>query len=231
MKKPSKLLSALTSLLLAVTVLTGAVAVPILWRGFYYLQINALDLTARTGFSAETIRGAFDEVMNYLVWGAEFGTGQLPYSAEGFAHFADCQFLFRLDFIALGVSLLAVVVILGLCHSKKLRLHRFLGHGVAFWTFAGLTTCLVVLGIWAAVDFPSLFTAFHHIAFPNKENWLFNAATDPIILILPEAFWLRAAALVGGLTVGISGLLALAEHILLPRQAPTVFEELTELPR
>lgn len=231
MKKPSKLLSALTSLLLAVTVLTGAVAVPILWRGFYDLQISALNLPAATGYSAEVIREAFDEVMNYLVWGAEFGVGQLTYSAEGFAHFADCQFLFRLDFLAFGVSLLAVLLILGLCHGKKLRLHRFCGHGVAFWAFVGSALCLLILGVWAVADFTSLFTALHHLAFPHKVNYSFDPVTDPIILLLPEAFWLRVAALVGGLTLGVSGLLALAEHFLLPRQAPTVFEELTELTR
>ena len=60
MKKGSKLLSALTSLLLAVALVTGAVAVPILWRGFYYGQIEALALPAQTGFSPEIIRGAFD---------------------------------------------------------------------------------------------------------------------------------------------------------------------------
>lgn len=231
MKKPSKALSLLTSLLLAVAVLTGAIAVPILWRGFYYLQIDSLALPARTGYSPALIREAFDEVMDYLVFGGEFGTGQLPYSQEGYAHFADCRFLFRLDFIALAVSLVLVVLILWLCRKNHLRLHHFFGHGVAFWTFLGLVLCLAALGIWAAVDFSSLFTAFHHLAFPDKTNWLFNAATDPIILILPEAFWLRAAALVGGLTLGVSGLLALAEHFLLPHQAPTVFEELTELPR
>ena len=56
MKRPSKFFSILTTVALALFLITGAVAVPILWRGFYYGQIGALSLPSRTGFSLEVIR-------------------------------------------------------------------------------------------------------------------------------------------------------------------------------
>ena len=64
---------------------------------------------------------------------------------------------------------------------------------------------LLLLTVWALVDFNSLFSAFHTLFFPGKTNWIFDYRTDQIILILPEAFWARAAALVVGLTLALEG--------------------------
>ena len=117
--KPSKSLSILLSLALAVFSLSAAIAFPILCRPFYYRQIGALGLPEATGWNEQTIRGAYDEVMDYLVYGAPFGTGELRSSDDGQAHFADCRTLFRLDFVLLGVSTVALAVL-----------------AVLYWTFA-----------------------------------------------------------------------------------------------
>ena len=45
----------------------------------------------------------------------------------------------------------------------------------------------------AATDFDRAFTVFHGIFFPGKENWLFDPATDPVILLLPEEFFRNCA--------------------------------------
>lgn len=229
MKKPSKFLSLLTSLLLAVALVTGAVAVPILWRGFYYGQIDALSLPAETGFSATVIREAFDQVMDYLVKGASFGTGALKWSEEGMAHFADCRVLFQADFLALAISVGLLALIALLCLTKRVKLHRFGGKGPCFWAFVGMLVALGGFGIWALVDFDSLFTVFHQVFFPGKTNWVFDPAADQIILILPEAFWARAAALVAGLALGFGALLALLEGLLFRPKPATVYEELKKL--
>ena len=89
MKRPSKFFSVLTAAALALFLVTGSVAVPILCRGFYYSQAEALELAEETGFSPEVIRGAFDQVMDYLVKGKPFGTGELNWSESGLCHFAD----------------------------------------------------------------------------------------------------------------------------------------------
>lgn len=230
MKKPSKLLSVLTSVALALFLVTGSVAVPILCRGFYYSQIQALDLPGETGYSEEVIRGAFDQVMDYLVGDGSFGTGALKWSESGQAHFADCRVLFQLDFRVLEVSaaLLAAVGILVL--AGKLRLHRFAGRGPCFWAFVGLGVAVLLLGIWAVVDFTSLFTAFHTLFFPGKTNWVFDYRLDQIILILPEAFWARAAALVAGLVFGAGALLTVLEEILHRMRKPkSVYEEIKKM--
>lgn len=227
MKKPSKFFSILTSVALALFLLTGAVAVPILWRGFYYGQIDALSLPARTGFSPAVIREAFDQVMDFLVKGAPFGTGTLKWSPEGQAHFADCKTLFHLDFLILGLTALLLLAIVILVCRKSLRLHRFGGRGPCFWTFVFMTAAVLLLGLWALVDFESLFTAFHTLFFPGKTNWIFDFRYDQIILILPEEFWARAAALVAVLAFGGGALLTVLEELLHRAARPkSVYEEL-----
>lgn len=200
--KPSKLLSILLSLALALFFLSAAIAVPILCRPFYYHQIHALSLPETTGWSEETIRGAYDDVMDYLVFGAPFGTGALRWSESGQAHFADCRTLFRLDFVLLGVSAAVLAVLAVLYRRGKLAFHRFCGRSPAFWAAAGLSAVFLLVAVWAVIDFTSLFTAFHHVFFPGKTNWVFDWRTDEIILILPEAFWARTGALVLALCLG-----------------------------
>ena len=227
MKRPSKFFSLLTTVALALFLVTGAVAAPILWRGFYYGQIEALSLPARTGFSPQVIREAFDQVMDYLVGGAPFGTGALRWSESGMAHFADCRFLFHLDFRILGITAALLLAVLLLTWSKKLRLHRFGGRGPCFWAFAVMAAAVLIFGLWGAVDFDSLFTAFHTAFFPGKDNWVFDWRTDEIILILPEDFWARAGALVAGLAFGAGALLAVLEEVLHRARKPkSVYEEL-----
>lgn len=208
--RPSKPLSILLSLALALFFLSAAIAAPILCRPFYYHQIDALDLPEQTGWSEQTIRGAYDEVMDYLVFGAPFGTGELRWSESGQAHFADCRTLFRLDFVLLGVSAAVLAALAVLYRRGKIAFHRFCGRSPAFWAAAGLSAVFLLAALWAVIDFTSLFTAFHHMFFPGKTNWVFDWRTDEIILILPEIFWAKIGALVLGLCLGGLWLTALA---------------------
>ncbi len=208
MRKPSKLLTLFAALITAVFSLTAAVALPILWRGWYYSQIASLRLVEQTGYSEGVIRGAFDAVMDFLVKDAPFSTGSLLWSESGAAHFADCKVLFRLDFLVLAVSgalllLLALIALFSTGFREKFAASAPL-----------LALCLTLLlfaafAVWALMDFEGLFTAFHTLCFPGKTNWIFDWRTDEIILILPEQFWARTAALVGVVAVALEALLAL----------------------
>ena len=129
--KESKFYFFILSAALMLLVLSAAIAFPILFRPFYYAHIAALDLPGRTGWSAAEIRNAYDEMLDYCILGAPFGTGVLRWSYSGMAHFADCARLFRLDFAILGASALT----LGGCavaHRCGVRAARPLGRGSAF---------------------------------------------------------------------------------------------------
>lgn len=194
--KQSRLLTLTLAVATALTVLTGSIAAPILIRPFYYAHIDALDLEARTGWSVEVIREAFDEMLDFCVFGGEFSTGQLAWSEPGKAHFEDVAVLFRFDFQVLALSAAALVLCLIVMRQRKLTPWRPLGRGPAFWAGAGLAGCFLLIAGLAALDFSRAFVIFHALFFPGKDNWILDYRTDQIILILPEEFFRNCAILI-----------------------------------
>ena len=126
--RQSKLLSLFLAVLTALAVLTGAVAVPILCRPFYYAQIGPLGLEASTGLTGDQIRQAYDQVLDYCTGLSEtFSAGILPFSDSGASHFADVRELFLLDLKLLGAGLLLLAVLLPVCRRRGLRPRPFWG--------------------------------------------------------------------------------------------------------
>ena len=193
----AKVFSVLQSLATALCVLTGSIALPLLVRPFYYLHIGPLGLEAASGLTAAQIRQAYGQMMDYcLGLRGTFAVGVLPFSPEGAAHFADVRMLFLLDLFVLALSA-AALLLLGLyCRHKAVELHRFRGHGPEFWGCVGLGTAFLVIGGLAATDFDRAFTIFHALFFPGKDNWLFDPRLDPVIEILPQAFFRNCGLLI-----------------------------------
>ena len=211
MKKDSRAASLALTIALALLALTFSIAVPILCRPFYYAHISALDMPGRTGWSAEVIRAAYDEVLDFCVLGAPFGTGELAWSESGMSHFADVRVLFRLDFIVFGLSLTACVLLWGLSRRWKFTFHRFLGRGPGFWAGVGAAAAVLVLAGLAALDFDRAFTVFHAVFFPGKDNWIFDPAADQIILVMPQVFFRNCAILIGGVLLACCAGLTLSD--------------------
>ena len=200
--KSSKLLAVLTALSAAVLVLSGSIAAPILCRPFYYAHIEALQLPERTGLSVEQIRQAFDEVMDFcLGLREEFSAGGLLWSASGRDHFADVRGLFQLDLALLALSAAALLVLIWIGRRRRLTPARLLGRGPGFWGAALLGAAFLLAGGLAALDFQRAFVVFHTLFFPGKTNWIFDWRTDPVILLLPEAFFRNCALLILALVV------------------------------
>lgn len=194
--KTSKSLSAVLSVLLALVVLTGSIAVPLLCRPFYYAHIGAMKLTAY-GLTEEEIKTAYGEMMDFCLGKREdFSAGVLVFSQSGADHFADVRELFLLDLRVLKTVLAVLLAVLVVCKVKKVRPYRLLGRGPGLWAAAGLGGFFLVLGGLVALDFDRAFVIFHSIFFPGKENWMFDWRTDPIILFLPQDFFRNCAVLV-----------------------------------
>ena len=194
--RQSKLLSLFLAVLTALAVLTGAVAVPILCRPFYYAQIGPLGLESYTGLTGDQIRQAYDEVLDYCTGLSEaFSAGVLPFSDSGASHFADVRGLFLLDLGVLAFCLVALGAVILLCR-RRVRPQPLMGRGPGFWGACGLGAAFLVIGGLAALDFDRAFTIFHALFFPGKTNWIFDWRTDPVILILPQDFFRNCALLV-----------------------------------
>lgn len=187
----------LAAFAMALTILTGSIALPLVARPFYRAQIEPLGIPARSGLTAEQIGAAFDDVMDYCLGKRpDFAAGLLSFSPEGASHFADVRRLFLLDLRVLAVCVAVLLVLYALRRKKGLTLDPLAGHSPGFWAGCGLGGALAIAGVLAALDFDRAFTVFHSIFFPGKDNWLFDPATDPVILILPEAFFRSCAILI-----------------------------------
>ena len=212
--KTNRVLSAIFALALVLFLLTAAISLPIYCRGFYYAHIEALDLPARTGHSAQEIRSAYDEVLDYLTKpNREFGTGVFPHTADGAAHFADCKVLFDLNRNVLLLSGAALAVLLLLRMLGKTGPYRLGRKSAAFWAAIFAVVLPIVVGGLAALNFDRAFVVFHTLFVPGKSNWVFNWYDDAIIQALPQDFFMHCAMLIGGGLLCFSAGVLVLDHL------------------
>ena len=63
------------------------------------------------------------------------------------------------------------------------------------------------LGSIALVNFDFAFKLFHAILFPGKDNWLFDPYDDPIIMLLPEDFFMACGIFIAVSMLTICGII------------------------
>ena len=188
-----KVSAVIRAVLIALVILSGAIAVPILFRPFYWWHIDPLGIPEYMGLTAEQIKQAYGEMLDYCMGLSNtFSVGVLPFSESGAAHFADVRKLFILDLAVLVVAGIALTV-LCLTDRKPVRLA---GHTPGFWSAIGLGASFLIVGILVAMDFETAFTLFHKLFFPGKDNWVFDPYEDPVINMLPATFFANCAILI-----------------------------------
>ncbi len=190
-----KTLGIIKAVLIALVVLSGAIALPILFRSFYYWHIRPMGLDQILDLDFEQVKTAYDSMMDFCIGRTDtFSVGALHWSESGMAHFADVKKLFVLDLWVLGIAS-CLLILSCLINRRKVLLA---GHLPGFWSAAGLGAGFVLIGGLAATNFDRAFTIFHSLFFPGKDNWLFDPDEDPIILLLPQEFFRNCALLILG---------------------------------
>lgn len=206
----NKILTILLGVCIAVLIITFSIGLPIYFRPFYYMQIDALEIEEYYNsyakyynfqdvpeVSREDIIEAYDEVLDYLtIPGNEFGTGKLPYREWTETHFADCKVLFDLNAICFIVAFIGAAVLLILKKCGKFELWHPFGMNISFYSGAITLGGFAVIGGLAALDFNKAFEVFHLIFFPGKDNWIFHPVYDRVILIMPQDFFMNCAILI-----------------------------------
>ena len=208
-------LSVLFVIAVVILTITFSIGLPIYVRPFYYAHIPSIQEEFKEWYDIELetdyIKDAYDEVLDFLTKdGEEFGTGELPYSEEGKGHFEDCKVLFDLNKYAFMISM-TIVVILTLLHSfGVIKLMKPRGYSLTFIAGVGTLSLFVILALLVSIDFEVAFTIFHKIFFPGKDNWLFDPNCDPIIMFMPQNFFMNCAILICSSIMIIS-----ASHIII----------------
>ena len=172
-------------LCLIVTLLTLAITLTINARWLYQFDIGHLDLLDYTTLSAKELMHNFDQLMRYLnlPWVETLKMTDFPVSSSGALHFYEVKKLFLLNY-----GILIVTIVPSFFYLRHLNKQQRL------WTliqpFRIAVVVPIVIAFLMAVNFDRFFIMFHGVFF-NNDAWIFNPATDPIINVLPETFFLH----------------------------------------
>lgn len=169
--------------------LSLAILLTIYLAWFMYPQeISWLNLSNRVPFQPQTIQHNFNVLMDYLTnpLNQALKMPDFPSSASGIHHFAVVKGLFHL---AQGVAVATLPVFY--LFWKQVIQKGFLSlYRRGLLIMLSLPLVLGLVGVF--IGFEQFFTLFHQILFVGDDTWLFDPAKDPVILILPEDFFLHA---------------------------------------
>lgn len=164
--------------------------VAIYFRPFYYMGMERI--SAETGAPVEMIKENYDALID---WCSPFCNNELDFptlseSASGVSHFVEVKVIFNLFFVLLFVTPIFLAGLIFLQHKR----------GSTSWLLASpIIVCVLplLIGAACAIDFNRIFILFHQIVF-NNDDWLFSPTEDPIILFLPERFFMQCALIIVG---------------------------------
>ncbi len=165
-------------------ILTAAIALTILAVPLYEFSLVHLDIPQRVGMPHEQIMENYYAVLEYLhfPWVETLVFPDFPVSASGAFHFWEVKRLFYINYFLLFVS-----AILSFFYLRKLNQRG--GWWRLVTPFKVAIFIPFVLLFILAINFDAMFVIFHKLLF-NNDAWIFNAATDPIITVLPQEFFM-----------------------------------------
>ena len=165
---------------------TGAVVIVLNFRWLYYLDIKWLRLTEASGLTEAEVKANYNALIDYnLLWhrGA-LKFPSLPMSENAAVHFAEVKVIF--DWIQIVFVTTAIATVMISLQTKGRRR----------WWLRITGICGIVLpavsGTAILIGWDRFFVAFHTLVFHN-DYWLFDPVSDPVILILPDSYFLQCA--------------------------------------
>ena len=153
----------------------------------YPFEISWLNLTNRVHLKSDIIQYNFHILMDYLTnpFNPVLEMPDFPSSEPGLHHFVVVKGLFHL---AQGVAIVTLPIFY--LFWKQVIQKGFLSlYRRGLLIMLSLPLVLGLVGVF--IGFEQFFTLFHQILFVGDDTWLFDPAKDPVILILPEDFFLH----------------------------------------
>jgi integral membrane protein (TIGR01906 family) len=162
-------------------------------HGLYTSGFAKYDVAASTGLSKAGLDNVATGLIDYFNSGDEFvdivvnKDSQLfkLFTEEEILHFRDVKGLLRLDFyVLLGTGIYAAgYAVLSLLWQKR---RDWRGLAWAALTGSSITLAIMlVLGVWALLDFDQFWLRFHFLSFSNE----FWSAEGYMLLLFPQGFW------------------------------------------
>lgn len=185
-----KLLNIVLSICLALFVIGSSVIITLNIKSIYYNDIDKLNIESMTYLSKEEIIENYNYLIDYnLSWNAgEFELPSLPSSTNGKIHFEEVRDIFQS--VKILTIIMGAISIIGAIAQIRKRQFKFLRNASILIIIMPL-----LLAIPIAIDFNKCFIIFHEIMFSN-DYWIFNPKIDPIINLLPEAFFMHMGVMI-----------------------------------
>ena len=192
----------ITAFCLMIILFITSVEAVVYWTPGYfekeYAKFNVLD--SLPSMTMDDLLHVTDEMMDYLrgdrddlhVTTTMGGEQREFFNEREIAHMEDVRGLFLKTLSIRRVCLVLGAGLLILMAATKARMGRVLPPFLCMGT--GLFFALItVLGLIISTDFTKYFIMFHHIFFTN-DLWILDPATDMLINIVPEGFFMDTAA-------------------------------------
>lgn len=186
------------AIVLTLCIISFAVVFTVFFKQLYYFDIDYLKISESTGLSHQLIKENYDILIQYqsLFYRGELSLPDFIMSASGRIHFAEVKRIFDMIQMTFGVTF--VISAIMIYQNIKDHEYRFLPLTSLF--SIGIPT---IIGLLASIDFNKAFVIFHQIVFRN-DFWIFDYHSDPVILILPEAFFMHCFMLIIAIIIVIS---------------------------
>ena len=188
--KRFKITDLLVGIVFTLLFISLAVIITINLRPLYYMDINFLNIEATSGLDRAVIVQNYNALIDYC---SPLFTGALKFptleaSPSGLQHFAEVKTIF-ITFYYLGAITLVLGIAIVIKKAKSSEYNYLLVSAITAIVMP------ILLGIYMAVDFDRAFLIFHKLLFKN-DYWLFDPVTDPVITILPDAYFMHCALLI-----------------------------------
>lgn len=190
MKKNCLFLQTVLSALLLFSSIIFSVKLVINFKPLYYYDIINLNIEKTSGLSTSIIKLNYDYLISYLhksnAKSFSLPTLASTYNAE--FHFYEVHNLIsRLSFTFYLLIPILTAGIVFMMHKRLFLFLRICGTALIILPF-------VIFPI-ISINFDRFFTLFHKLIFHNN-YWLFDPKADPVILILPEEFFMHCLILI-----------------------------------
>lgn len=195
-------------LLFALFFISAGVILAVNFRPLYYFDIKHLDIEKTSGIEASVIKENYDVLIDYNspFYKGELKFPTLPSSAPALEHFREVKNIFIAFYYILAVT--ALLLLVTILYKRKVRDYRYL-----LPSSVTVVVLPLLVALACAINFDKLFVVLHKIFFRNN-YWLFDPATDPIINLLPDTFFMHCLFLILGIILlGSLGLFLLSRVV------------------
>lgn len=180
---------------LSLSIICVAVLFSLSFKGLYHWDISYLSIAQDTTIGEEEIKHNYHVLIDYLTDPSveKLVLPSFDMSEQGEIHFVDVKNIFTL--IRNMMYWLGSYSLLGIIFNVLKDQYGFLKH-----TAIGIIGVPLSILLLAMIDFDQAFVIFHNIAFTN-DYWVFDPALDPVITILPQAFFMHSFLMIIGLVL------------------------------